>query len=667
MKLATRINLFSLIIPALMAVIIVISGLSVMNRIIYDLNYKLILKEMNIITSSIKSDHEILKRAGVDNYPHYIKLAKTDFLKSVSENRFQLEGELFILDTVTDSVVNKSGIGHTSHPDLTRDIFPYTSGELRINDDGKSFYLNYVKIPYWNWIVIIIISGEDLYRDIYNYLMLVIPISLIPLIIGFFLSYFSLKNVLVRIHDSLVCLNQVESGNLNINIKIKPVEDEIQLIQKAINQMIGSLKESYNELEQRVEKRTEQLATSNRKLLDEISAGETARSEISYLNQYLKNIIDSMPSILIGINRDLTINKWNSEAERVSLLLEKDVMNSSFTLVFDGEKNVLYKMMDQISNGDTFTSHQTKIHLGRSQHFYADISYFPLKENRNEMGILQIRDITERFQLEELIKQSEKMLSVGSLAAGMAHEINNPLAGMMQNAQNINRRLSKKIRGNIEAAEECGTTIEDIEKYSLKRNIPEMVQSILDSGKKAAEIVDDMISFSKNDKATIKAHQITEILDRALLTLKNEMFFKEIFDNNKINVITRFEDNLPEIFCEESKIQDVFSNILKNAIQAMIDSNTKNPTLNIFVRKLNNEIRIKIEDNGPGIDNEIKKRVFEPFFSTKAVDKGKGLGLSTSYFIIREHHKGNLWLETEIGKGTSFFIALPIRERREVR
>lgn len=666
MKLGLKINLFSLIIPALMAVIIVISGLSVMNRIIYNLNYKLIINEMNIIISLIESDHEVLKKAGVDDYPHYINQAKSDFLAGEADRRYHIESDLIILDTLSNSIVNITDSELSNSPELKRELFTNIKGDLQISYLNNKYFINYVKIPEWNWIVLIATSSEKLFKEISSYLIFVIPMSSILLITGLFLSYFFLKNVFIRINDSLTCLREVESGNLNITINVTNVEDEIQQLQLAINQMIGSLRNSYEELENRVELRTEELAQSNSRLLNEIEAGETARSEVSYLNSYLKNIIDSMPSILIGINRDLTINKWNPEAEKVSQLNEKNVVNSDIFSVIDKQNIAIYKLIDKIGNGNAFTEHQIKMTLGNSPAFFADISYFPLKEKRNEMGILQIRDITERFRLEELMKQSEKMLSVGGLAAGMAHEINNPLAGMMQSAQNINRRLKIDLPVNIETAEECGTSMELIEKYTIKRNIPEILQSIVNSGQKAAEIVESMISFSTNEVSAKKFSDMNSLLSNSLHLINEDIEYKHFFDDNIITVVEMYDEKLPEVPCDKSKLLNAFSNIIKNAVQSMIDYKTISPVLEIKTMLSENEIRIEIKDNGPGINDDIKKRVFEPFFSTKEIDKGKGLGLSVSYFIIREHHKGNMWLETESGKGTTIFITLPI-ERRSLK
>jgi signal transduction histidine kinase len=129
-------------------------------------------------------------------------------------------------------------------------------------------------------------------------------------------------------------------------------------------------------------------------------------------------------------------------------------------------------------------------------------------------------------------------------------------------------------------------------------------------------------------------------------------------------VLKNYNDNLPEITCDKSKIEEAFFNIIKNALEAMNDSKTINPLLKLSIIMDNNEIIVTINDNGPGIRNEIRNRIFEPFFSTKEVNKGKGLGLSTSYFIITEHHKGNLRLESTEGIGSSFVITLPIEERR---
>ncbi|MBB6478717.1 ATP-binding protein [Spirochaeta isovalerica] len=666
MRLTYKINLFSLVIPALMALIVVLTGISVMNRVIYDLNRKLIGKDMDNLVSLIEADHDILKKAGVDDYPQYINQAKRDFLDKMSDNRDSTESRLIIIDTAVNQWVFPSPRERDSLPELERDMFLHISGEMDISSSASgAFFLKYVKIPYWDWIIILIISSEDLFREIGNYLRLVLPLSIIPVIAGLILTYFSLKNVTSRINDSLKCLNNVEKGNLLARIKLSDPKDEIDTIQHAINNMINSLHSLYTELETRVEERTEELAKSNELLKLEILSGDRARNEISYLNHYLKDIIDSMPYILIGLNRDFTINTWNPEARRVSGHNGKDIIGSNLFSLIDKDCEIYPLIKEKIMIDETFADIKGKVTIGESEEFYGEISYFSLKEQRNELGILQIRNITERVQLEELIKQSEKMLSVGGLAAGMAHEINNPLAGMMQSAQNIRRRLNLDIPANIKKAEEAGTSLDAILKYSEMRNIPEMIQSILDSGRKAAEIVDDMVTFSQSDSFVNSLFHVEEILSHALISLKMDEDFHSDFLNESISVIEEYSPDLPAIPCNEKKLEQAFYNIFRNALQVLKTADHNDPKIFVRTSLGVNSLQIEIEDNGPGIDDEIQKRVFEPFFSTKGISQGKGLGLSISYYIIKNHHGGNLWLEKSDDKGTLFIISLPLTAIRD--
>lgn len=631
-------------VPALMALVIVISGISVMNSSVYNLNRRLIAKDLDNFSALIDSEHQILKKAGVDDYPLYISKAKIDFLDNLSSRKMETEGVLFILDSLTDRIIYRSST-ESVQPDLQRSQFTYISGELKQKTGhGDLFYLSYFKVPYWDWIVVISMTEKELFGEVYRYIMTVIPLSMIPLISGLFLSFFSLKSVIIRINESLVCLREVEKGNLNIAITTNPVKDEITDIQKAINTMILSLRDLYGNLENIVVERT---------------------GELTHLNEYMKNIIDSMPSILIGINRDYTINQWNPEAIRKSLLNETEARGMALKDIISINGEIEERFYKYIRSDEAFGDLHAKLRIGTGQDFYGEINYFPLKEEYREKGIIQIRDITERLQLEELMKHSEKMLSVGGLAAGMAHEINNPLAGMMQSAQNIKRRFDKSLGVNIEVASRCGTDMLALSRYSELRNIPEMIQSILDSGKKAAEIVESMVSFSQKDINSKSLHDVGQILNSALNSLKLESEFNDLLENKCFKIFEEFDSPVPLIPCDEKKLEQAFFNIIRNAFQALSDLDIPEPAVTLRLGIRDGSIRIEIEDNGPGIEESIGKRIFEPFFSTKEVDKGKGLGLSISYFIIRDHHGGNLWLENRDTGGTLFIITLPVKNLPE--
>lgn len=272
------------------------------------------------------------------------------------------------------------------------------------------------------------------------------------------------------------------------------------------------------------------------------------------------------------------------------------------------------------------------------------------------------RDITELKQAQEIMVQSEKMLSVGGLSAGMAHEINNPLAGMIQNAELITRRLAdESLQANIEAARDLGLDMKAIQTYMEKRGILKMAAAIKKSGIRLADIVDNMLSFSRKSNGSISSCSIPELLDKTVKLAETDFDLKDRYDFKNIEIKRVYEKNLPLISCEATKLQQVFLNILNNGAHAMQEAQVQNPgfVLKVWADTFKQKLCIEIEDNGPGMDEDIQKRIFDPFFTTKPVGEGTGLGLSVSYFIITKHHKGEIEVESEKGKGTRFIIRLP--------
>ncbi len=285
-------------------------------------------------------------------------------------------------------------------------------------------------------------------------------------------------------------------------------------------------------------------------------------------------------------------------------------------------------------------------------------------KNGELIGILGIgRDITERKKTQEMLIQSEKILSVGGLAAGMAHEINNPLAGMVQNAYVMKSRLAGvNIPANQQAAAALGIRMEDITAFLEKRNIFRMLDAIQESGARAAEIVNSMLNFARKSDTSFSSHYPDQLMDTILDLAATDYDLKKQYDFKSIEIVKEYADNLPMLACEGAKIQQVMLNILKNGAQALHMAKTKSPrlTLRVYSKGAPEMIHIEIEDNGPGMDEQTRSKVFDPFFTTKPVGIGTGLGLSVSYFIITENHNGTIDVISEPGKGTNFIIRLPV-------
>ncbi|WP_320044420.1 PAS domain S-box protein [uncultured Desulfobacter sp.] len=287
-------------------------------------------------------------------------------------------------------------------------------------------------------------------------------------------------------------------------------------------------------------------------------------------------------------------------------------------------------------------------------------------ENR-QFAVSFSTDITQRIQMEEIMIQSEKMLSVGGLAAGMAHEINNPLSGIVQNANLLKTRLAdKNLMPNIKAAQALETDMETISRFMEQRGIPRILDTIIDAGLRMAGIIENMLNFARKSDASFSKHDPVLLMNKILELASADYDLKKHYDFKSISIEKEYADNLPMVACESAKIQQVILNILNNGAHAMFES-PKDIQPKFILRlsheSVENMLRIEIEDNGPGMDKDTSKRIFEPFFTTKPVGVGTGLGLSVSYFIITENHNGSIEISSEPGKGSNFIIRLPMERK----
>jgi PAS domain S-box-containing protein len=393
----------------------------------------------------------------------------------------------------------------------------------------------------------------------------------------------------------------------------------------------------------------------------DISKRKLAEEELRRLRNLLGNIVDSMPSVLVGVDTQGKVTQWNREAEKATLVAAQQARGRMLPEVFPQLSGEMGKVFEAIRSFETQKDLKVATDI-EGERRYSDVTVYPLIDDAIEGAVIRIDDVTERVRIEELMIQSEKMLSVGGLAAGMAHEINNPLAGILQNVQVIQNRLSSKLRKNQQVAEACGISIVAIESYLEQRGVYRMIDSIISSGRRAAQIVENMLSFSRKSAAEYVPHDLAELLDKTVELVSNDYDLSKRYDFRQIRIVRDYDAKLPEVPCEASKIQQVFLNILRNGAEAMAESrsNTVQPQFTLRLRTEGDMVRIEIEDNGPGMEEEVRRRAFEPFFTTKGVGFGTGLGLSVSYFIITENHFGTMDVSSKAGIGSNFIIRLPL-------
>jgi PAS domain S-box-containing protein len=241
-----------------------------------------------------------------------------------------------------------------------------------------------------------------------------------------------------------------------------------------------------------------------------------------------------------------------------------------------------------------------------------------------------LNDITEEREMQEKLAQTDRLASLGEMAAGIAHELNNPLTGVVAMSELL---LESETLGDIK---------KDLE-------------SISSEGQRAANVVKNLLSFARSHTLSAQPVKINDVVNQVLDLRAYEHRV------NNIAVVTHLDPDIPEIIADRFQLQQVFVNIVLNAEQAMIESHERG-NLTVTSEVIKGMIRTSFSDDGPGIPQDIINRIFDPFFTTKDAGKGTGLGLSISYGIVSKLG-GRIYAESKPGKGASFVVELPLKHK----
>ncbi len=384
--------------------------------------------------------------------------------------------------------------------------------------------------------------------------------------------------------------------------------------------------------------------------------------EANQLRQLLQNMIDSMPSILAGLDMDGNITHWNLQAINATGLSADAVKGTHVAVALPMLESHIGAIQSSLEQNKIVQQVRVNWEVDDSKITY-EMTVYPLVEEAMQGVVVRLDDITEQLRLTEAVIQSEKMMSVGGLAAGMAHEINNPLAGMMQCAQVIENRLTGDIPANKRAAEKAGTTMETIQAYALARELPDLLQDINETGSRAARIVDNMLRCARKDEGLYRRIDINSMMDKTLEIARSDYDLRKRYDFQAIELIRQYSDDLALVQCQETEIQQVILNLVKNAAEAMWmhrEEMLEKPKLILRTFQKEDDVFIEVEDNGPGIEKAVCRRLFEPFFTTKPAGVGTGLGLAVSSYIVSNNHGGCLDVRSEVGHGACFVVKLPV-------
>ena len=400
--------------------------------------------------------------------------------------------------------------------------------------------------------------------------------------------------------------------------------------------------------------------------LVDITERRQVERELALVRKYLSNIIDSMPSMLIGVNREGRVTLLNRTAEKATNMASGQAKGKPVAEVFPWLEQFAETIQESISEDELRQVVKVVRHSDGAP-IYEDITIYPLSLDSSDEAIVRIDDVSRNVKMERMMIQSEKMMSIGGLAAGMAHEINNPLASILAGTQNIKRRISNELEKNRSVAQECGVSLDAIRNYLERRDVTGMLAGITQAGERAAQIVRNMLDFSRKSEPLGTSRQdIGNLLDQSVNLAANVYDMQRQLDFHRIEIFREYEKGLPLVVCDGNELQQVFLNLLKNGAEAMAEKDYGSiaPCFILRVYRKNSQIMVEIEDNGPGMSEHVRRRVLEPFFTTKPVGKGTGLGLSVSYFIVTDLHKGTMEVLSEEGKWTRFIIGLPVGESR---
>jgi PAS domain S-box-containing protein len=385
--------------------------------------------------------------------------------------------------------------------------------------------------------------------------------------------------------------------------------------------------------------------------------------------------INAVPSILISVNRDSQITRWNSAASTVFGLPRTEALGKQLS-----ECGVKWLHPDMAEEIRSWCSEQGSRRCdlipfsmnGETRLLGLTVTAVHVTEGNSTELLVIGSDVTYRSALEAQLRQSQKLESVGQLAAGIAHEINTPTQYIGDNVRFLKDafsqlaalltdydRLLAAAKSNTlspDAVQEIAAAVEGADAAYLLEEIPKAIEQTLEGVTRVATLVSAMKEFSHPGTKEKVPLDLNHAIESTITVARNEWKYVAELE-------TDFDPSLPQISCQAGEFNQVILNLIVNAAHAIADVIAKGEVtkglIKIQTRNYPECAEIRIQDTGMGIPEGARSRIFDPFFTTKAIGKGTGQGLAIAHSVVVDKHKGSIQFETEDGKGTTFIIRLP--------
>jgi two-component system, NtrC family, sensor kinase len=352
-------------------------------------------------------------------------------------------------------------------------------------------------------------------------------------------------------------------------------------------------------------------------------------SEYERLKEFNENIVESINVGILAVDLEDRIDSWNSQMEVMYALPRAEALKQPLSTVFPAELMNEYQRVK--SEPGVHNLYKFRLETRAGEVRMANIAIAPLVSRDFKLvgRIILVDDITDRTELEAQLSQAEKLSSIGLLAAGVAHEVNTPLAVISSYTQ----MLTKQVRGDD--------------------RLSPLLEKITQQTFRASEIVNGLLNFSRTGTTEFRETDLNAIIRDTLTLVEHQ------FKTSQVRLDTSLMPDLPPILGNAGKLQQVFLNLFLNAKDAMNGGGTLR-----IATEINGHVSVAISDTGAGIAPEHLQRIYDPFFTTKSAPKqgerrGTGLGLAVTYGIIQEH-AGKIHVESHIGAGTTFYLEFPM-------
>ncbi len=614
-------------------------------------------------------------------------------------------GYVFIIDTLgkfvyhpyLDTLQNHSN--KQSYTDLKNQILEKKNGSIdylwtnpeTIQIQNKIIHYRYIEDL--NWIVAASMYHRDVYAPLDKTLNIIILTFFVSVVILLIISTKYSSYLLDPIKSLNDKFKMASHNDFSVRMEYNK-EDELGELSKHFNLFMEQLNEYYDnlsrqirerleveetlkeyqeDLEQKVVMRTTELVNLNDKLKMEVEFRKEIAENLKESEEQYKVLFENTDNIIFLIVKNRIEIANSSFVETFVPENLDNIRNLSFTELFEASvrKNFLdaFTEMQQDKTKSISFEFKTKDNTAIDKYFEANINAIHYKASL--AFLVSIADITSKKFMEGRIMQTQKMESIGQLAAGIAHEINTPMQFIGDNNSFL-ISVFDDIFEYIEMLKRLitindGSRIAEVEKLEekydinfLKQETPEALFRTQSGVQRISKIVSAMKKFAHPSGKEMKLSDINQGIDVTITISKNEWKYVAEIETN-------YDKNLPLISCYFDELNQVILNMIVNAAHAIEEKqnalgDNEKGTIKISTLKDGDFVKIIISDTGVGISEENKYKIFDPFFTTKEVGKGTGQGLSIAYDIIVNKHFGNIDIKSEIGVGSSFIISLPIKD-----